>query len=49
MRQAHPDPRSRYLAHREVQPIDSWNERLEIALFVVGLFAIVFVLAVVAP
>lgn len=44
-RQAHPDPDRRYLAHRDRQPVERWNELLQIGLFLVGLLGILLVLS----
>lgn len=42
---AHPDPRVRYLAHRETQPIDSWARDLSLVL---GSIAFLLLIAAVA-
>ena len=47
--QAHPDPRRRYLAHRETQPIDRWNERAQLVAFLVGLALILVFVTVILP
>ena len=40
---AHPDPRVRYLAHEQVQPVDRWEHDL---LFVLGAIAFLLVIAI---
>ena len=42
---AHPDPRTRYLAHEVVQPVDRWQDQVVagFACFVIGFLAVVVV------
>ena len=42
---AHPDPRVRYLAHEQVQPVDRWQQRAAAGFvcFVIGFLAVVAV------
>ncbi len=42
---AHPDPRARYLAHQEAQPVDSWQRDLSIVL---GAIAVLLIIATTA-